>query len=261
MKPAYPSRSRCRKSAFLVGYENEPGCSTVVYVAGHAGAGTFWARELLGILPQDWDLCAFLLPGRESRMAEEFVESIGSAALQIAREILDTHPPGRSLVLYGQSLGGLVAFEVCRRLEMLQESQPSVLVVLGAPSPTQVPSILGKEARNPDGVRIPVANPPHPRLAGRRDAGFDSHVAKIVLRDISLFAEYGWGSSRRVRAPIISLVGQEDEYTTPLEAEMWTKCTRSFHFNKIPGGHLPVREAGMLWIPAAQEILLSPGNR
>jgi medium-chain acyl-[acyl-carrier-protein] hydrolase len=84
-------------------------------------------------LGEDIELYALQLPGRRERIAEPLVESLEEVLLscyQILSTLLDL-----PLVLFGHSLGGLIAFELAARLEDECDISVSHLIVAGRGAP------------------------------------------------------------------------------------------------------------------------------
>jgi surfactin synthase thioesterase subunit len=224
--------------------------ANIVYAAGHAGAGTHWAVDLVAALPRDWGACVVLLPGRESRYNEPFATSIDVVSKNAATEIGKLHPSRRGAWLYGQSLGGLLAFEICRTLENCEIIAPNALCVLGTPAPV---TMFGHHESNLTDMHI---------LGELRRFGFvpeavlqDSYLRGVILRvlrhDLQLFDKYAWGNTATIAAPIVSCRGYDDFKVTTADTKAWVQCTRSGTFTHLElsrGGHLPTNETVKEWM-------------
>ncbi|RST10364.1 thioesterase [Streptomyces sp. WAC04770] len=94
-----------------------------------AGAGCqqfrAWQPALNGIA----QVYGVQLPGRENRWREPMPDTFGEAVTAIAAELAAT-VGDRPLVVFGHSFGGLIGYEVARRVT------PRVLVVSGCRAPT-----------------------------------------------------------------------------------------------------------------------------
>jgi medium-chain acyl-[acyl-carrier-protein] hydrolase len=100
----------------------------------HAGGSPSSFRPWLGHLPAHVELLAARLPGREARLREtpltrvaEIVEPLAEA---LAPLIADTR-----FVLFGHSLGALLAFELAHELRRRGLPRPSALLVSGRNAP------------------------------------------------------------------------------------------------------------------------------
>ena len=78
------------------------------------GVGASLFTKFLLNPPDDYDILAVQTPGRENRMAEPVVESVDELVDQIVPQLLPLFD--RPVVIWGHSFGGIVAWEVIRRL-------------------------------------------------------------------------------------------------------------------------------------------------
>ncbi|GGR83687.1 thioesterase [Streptomyces nojiriensis] len=94
-----------------------------------AGAGCqqfrSWQPELAGTA----QVYGVQLPGRENRWREPMPDTFDEAVLAIAAELRDLVADGRPLIVFGHSFGGLLGYEVSRRVA------PRALVVSGCRAP------------------------------------------------------------------------------------------------------------------------------
>ncbi|SNQ52014.1 Thioesterase [Frankia canadensis] len=84
-----------------------------------AGAGCHqfraWQEPFSGVA----QVLGVQLPGRENRWREAMPPTFEEAVEVIARELVERLRPGRPLVLFGHSFGGLIAYELARRVTPL----------------------------------------------------------------------------------------------------------------------------------------------
>ncbi|HEC10580.1 MAG TPA: hypothetical protein ENI86_13620 [Acidimicrobiales bacterium] len=80
----------------------------------YAGGGPATLRVLRAAIGQNAAVLPACLPGREHRFGEKPAPSLTSIAEHICDEISARRP--RRLVLYGHSMGALIAYEVAARL-------------------------------------------------------------------------------------------------------------------------------------------------
>ena len=78
------------------------------------GVGASLFTRFLLNPPEGYDVLAVQTPGRENRQAEPVVESVDALVDQIVPHLLPLLD--RAVVVWGHSYGGIVAYEVIRRL-------------------------------------------------------------------------------------------------------------------------------------------------
>src|SRR4051812_195678 len=99
----------------------------ICFPFGGAGTAPFWSWQ--SALPDDVELFAIRLPGRESRTAEGFVVDPTRIVESIATELRDFGDG--SFVFYGHSLGAALAVETADLLRQRNENQPALLILSG----------------------------------------------------------------------------------------------------------------------------------
>ncbi len=98
----------------------------------HAGAAASSFAPWALLVAPDVELWSVNYPGRRDRAAERFAADLNELAAQTVRELVDG--PAGPWVLFGHSMGGLVAYEVARALAAVGRTVER-LVVSAAPAP------------------------------------------------------------------------------------------------------------------------------
>jgi surfactin synthase thioesterase subunit len=146
--------------------------------------------------------------------------------------------PDIPLVLYGHSLGSLLAFETARMLESRDRAVLG-LIVSGRRSPT---------VRPPQGVEMGVTDDDGIVDAMRRMGGIDSSllhdpdVLELILpalrADFRLAASYAPESGSVISCPITVLNGHADPSVSKADSESWRAHTaRDCVTYEVSGGH------------------------
>lgn len=230
------------------------------YSGGSASVFRQWQR-LLSI--PELEVCAIQLPGREQRFQErpffhmhELIPALGEAILPL----LD-----RPFVLFGHSLGALIAFCLSRWLRSEQRRLPRLLMVSGRAAP-QV------------GLRRP---PVHhlPDTAFIQELAYYGATPKAVLddpelrelflpmlrADFSLFETYTHKEEPPLPCPIVACTGESDHAVLRADVESWRVHTAStFTLHTFDGGHffLNTASAALLQILAGElrALLAAPSS-
>ncbi|MCX5395487.1 thioesterase II family protein [Streptomyces sp. NBC_00102] len=203
----------------------------------HAGGGTAAYQPWLRLLPRDVEVCVIRLPGRESRMSRPPHSDFGHAVSEIA-DLLSGLPP-IPWALYGHSMGGLLAYEVCG-------------VLAGGPLPEPLCLAVGGTAAPPRHADLPPWLPPG---SGRRDVVnllkrfggtpqevFDNPemlnlVLKMVESDFLMLDTYRPGT-HAVRCPLFAFAGTRDTEVTPADVAAWQHTAAgSFELRLLDAGH------------------------
>jgi surfactin synthase thioesterase subunit len=217
--------------------EGEPGPDTPAVVCfPHAGgdprAYLAWQRELGSAAT----VRAVCVPGRATRFAEPPSASLDELADGAAEAVLGL--PESSVCLVGHSLGGLVAFEVARRLR----AHPAVrhLVVSGCAAPSLLPTEYIVWAAGLPWDEFVEATARHEGLAP--EIVEDPELAELLLpelrADVRLFAGYRYRAADPLPIPV-SLVNGADDWRVsggvlhPWEQEVTT--VPEYHWRE--GGH------------------------
>lgn len=222
-------------------HEGEPGAPRLVCLP-HAGGSASFFFPLSRRLAPSIETIAAQYPGRQDRRAEPALTSIADLADGIVHSLGEELGAGGPLVLFGHSLGAVVAFEVARRLEASTSPGPAALVVSGRRAPSrQVCEDV--HLRDDDGVLARLA------WLGGTDSGVlaDEDLVRLILpavrADYRALAAYaaapvGPETAGTVACPIVALVGDADPVTPVDDALAWSQFTTGgFESEVFPGGH------------------------
>ncbi|GAA1983336.1 thioesterase II family protein [Catenulispora subtropica] len=226
----------------LVPQSSPSGATAVDFVAfPAAGTGASGFRDWRETLPADWRFTVVNLPGREAGYGEPFATDMAALADDVAAELRAARAaaPDAPLVLFGHSMGGLLAFLVAHRLPV------DGLVVAACAPPGIRRFELGAEPPSDEALRGDVAEA---LAAAGVSALFDEageglldemvDLAVPVLRaDIELLTTFR-APGTPLNCRVLALYGKDD----PLAPAPWTSETtapadRSF----LDGGHFFVQ--------------------
>lgn len=207
-----------------------------------AGAGASVFQPWTGSLPGFAALLACQLPGRESRIDEAPAPSLAIAADAVAAAYLAKRPDTRPLVLFGHSLGGVLAFEVARRLTGAGRAPEAVLI--SASTPPDETSRTG--GLDPEALKVLlVAYDPQNAAIVANDELFDA-VAPVLQSDIALLRNHRLApAGPTLEMPVWLFSGTGDRIVPQASVARWAR-----HFSgptievELPGGHhFPFRDS------------------
>ncbi|UJB32146.1 thioesterase II family protein [Chromobacterium sp. Beijing] len=189
------------------------------YAGGHAGAYAGWQ----GRLPPEVEVCAAQLPGRAARFREAGFKALPPLVDALARELpLDDELP---FAFFGHSMGGLIAFELARRLRAQGRPQPLRLIVSGcdAPQHRQPPRMLHR--MDDDGFIDALRDyngTPAEILAHREMMDL---LLPTLRTDFELVETYRYQPAPPLALPITVLAGRGDRQRLPEQTEGWQRET------------------------------------
>jgi pyochelin biosynthesis protein PchC len=205
-----------------------------VVCCAHAGGSASAFRPLSLRVSPSVELLAIQYPGRQDRLGEPAIDDLVELAGLVTEELepwLD-----RPVVLFGHSMGALVAFEVARRLER-RGVVPAALFVSGR----RAPSIHRESAvylMDDEGLLREIKE-----LAGTDDQVFaEDELVRMVLpairSDYRAVETYRYLPGPDVSCPLTALLGDTDPRVSVPEAQEWVRHTSAeFRLRVFPGGH------------------------
>ncbi len=183
-------------------------------------------------------MTATLLPGRERRFGETMYRSMDQAADGLVSSIEHIWRSGHPHVLFGHSLGGLLAFEVARRLEH-RDLAPARVVISGA---TPVPRGWERYEWDDESLVEMIEE-----LGGTPSEVLQYPdllrlCVQVLRADLRLVDTYSTAGRAPIRTPITALGGSEDPNVDPADLAEWAKFTSSCETKVFPGGHFYLEE-------------------
>jgi medium-chain acyl-[acyl-carrier-protein] hydrolase len=189
------------------------------------------------------------LPGREKRIHEHpftDMKSLVAAAMEALVPL-----PGPKRVLFGHSMGGLVAFELARSLGLGRFQGPDLLIISSCCAPHvrrwrpltyNLPDQeLAAMLQGYEGTAMEVLDDPELMRV----------LLPAVRSDLQLFETYLYGSRRLLNCPIVAIGGEGDPYVKAQDLEAWSELTAGpFKCFLLPGGHFYLLEHRQLLLAA-----------
>jgi medium-chain acyl-[acyl-carrier-protein] hydrolase len=181
-------------------------------------------------------VCPIRRPGRESAHAEPLLRDVPAIVAGSLRALATV--PDLPCVLFGHSLGALVAFELARELQSAGKT-PRLLVVAAKPAPQSPTS-------DP-----PLAELPDARFLREVDARYGgiprelkdvpellAMLLPVIRADITASEGYRHAPGPRLRCPIVVYHGRDDRTVDPANLASWAELTEAgCETHVLPGDH------------------------
>jgi medium-chain acyl-[acyl-carrier-protein] hydrolase len=223
----------------------------------YAGGGPTAFNQWTSGFPDSVEIHLAHYPGRGSRHEEPPIKQIITLAERFTQAIspfLD-----KPLAFFGHSLGGLVAFELARRLRQQDLPQPQILFIsaCGAPHlPDPNPPIHGysdsefmKSLNGLHGIPSELLDQPEAM----------QYILPILRSDFEAIESYQYQPGvSPLQIPILALAGLGDPCVTREHVEGWTLHTDAgFKSQYFPGDHFFINTCREAVISAVASELIS----
>jgi pyochelin biosynthesis protein PchC len=203
-----------------------------IFTLAHAGGSARGYRRLFGDAP-GFAIQPLEMAGRGTRWREQPLLTIPA----VARDLLPTL--GGDFVLFGHSLGALVAYELARQAQ-LSGRRPRLLVVSGRNPPHRPPDTSQLSQPGLSDAEL-FANLVKLGGAVARGAGPLTYETFLpTLRaDLLLAGDYlPLQTGPLLTCPVLVLSGADDPLTTDSDLEQWRRYTSGpCAVRSFPGGH------------------------
>lgn len=205
-----------------------------------AGASIFYPWEKL--LHPNINLYGFQAPGREDRIGENIITDLKELTNQACNELSKVLK--NPFVLFGHSLGAVIAFEIAKKLAD-SGINPKFLIVSGRQPPhlrLRMPHIsdLDDDALIDGLLKLQGTDPEileHPTLL--------ELFLPIIRGDFMIGERYrSEPSDSKLNCPIIAILTADDHWVNHAEIQEWAIfTTKSFAIETFPGDHFYVKNA------------------
>lgn len=220
---------------------------TVLLCVPFAGAGPSFFHPWRALAGDRWRVTAVELPGREKRLMEEPYRNVVRAARESVDAVIADIGAGTRTVLFGHSLGAVLAYELVHLLTA-RGVPVERLIVSGSPGPWT------QRERRATGLPDEEFLERVEEFAGfRHEALYHPEMRELILpvlqADCEMHENYVPSTDEPVSIPICSLRGDSDGLVSAEQAQEWVKATTAgFTYGELPGDH-------MYLVDRAQELL------
>ena len=190
--------------------------------APHAGGAASSYRSWRGWLPSGVELYAVQLPGREDRRHERPAADMRRTAASIAAEIGGLAADRAPYVLFGHSLGAMVAFETARALAAQRSPPPSHLVLSSGRAPR--PGAAGRKLHLLEDAELlrEIEGFGGVPEAIRATPDFFASFAPVVRADFRILETHVADLEPALRTSVSVVGGRSDEHVSLADLWGWT---------------------------------------
>jgi surfactin synthase thioesterase subunit len=207
----------------------------------HAGGNETVFRDWQDAMPTGVQVRALALPDRLGRVAAAplaGMDDLLDALVEATIPLLD-----RPCAFYGHSLGGLVAFELARRLRRRGLPAPVHLFVGAVVAPRNLAAHRKVREATERLARLDLEGLGGTPAAVLADREFAALAEPAVRADAKVIASYAYRSEKALDLPITTFGGTTDSWISPEDLAGWERETSGpFTRHTLPGGHFFLQE-------------------
>lgn len=220
-----------------------------------AGAGASFFRPWRDLARDRFTLLPIQLPGREKRFVEEPYRDVTQAINGVLPDLSKQIDEQAQVVIFGHSMGAILAYELARRLTETKAVKVELLVVSGSPGPWHA-----REQRA-TGLDDESFLARVREFAGYNHAALSNPDMRAMLlpvfrADVELHENYRPSSDQPLAVPILAVRGASDEIVSAAQASQWQQVTtKRFEQIELPGGHMYLTEVPDQLLDAIERTL------
>ncbi|MBE5929346.1 MAG: thioesterase [Lachnospiraceae bacterium] len=203
------------------------------YAGGSASIYNDWVKKLKSSI----DVCPIEYAGHGGRFCEEFYFDIEEAAQDVSKMIRKRCK--EDYVIYGHSMGCLVALETAFVLEKEKAVLPKAIIVGGNRPPHLKYKDKSLKELSKDELMEETASLGQIEPEVMECEELYEIIADIMYADVQMFSKYDrspeWG---KISIPVLVLAGDGDDETPMEDIQEWKEYTNGeFKLNVFKGNH------------------------
>ncbi|WP_034089979.1 thioesterase II family protein [Streptacidiphilus albus] len=224
----------------------------------HAGAGVSCFAPWQDVVGDAAEVVPVLLPGRDIRVREARITD--PEELLVELDALIGPLLDRPYLLYGHSLGGLVAYTFARHRERMGDGPALLAVGAVQPPHRRSPVLAGADLPDLELLRLLVEFETLPPEAADGGRLWEQRVLPALRDDLRLAEALCRTERTRLDAPLLALAAREDPISPLVGMAEWADyAPAGFDLRTVPGTHFFVRgQAAPKLLREAALSLLSP---
>jgi len=254
------SQSRCWGDFFQM-FQIPPSYGrhvTRLFCVPHAGGGASAFRGWRERLGPEVEATIIQLPGRESRFREEPYSQLDVLVSNLADAVIPYLAGGQRFAFFGNSLGGLIAFETLHEIRRRAPVDAIHLFISACGAP-HVPSPLPPMGNLPDGELVQEVTKRYGGIpaAVLQDGEFLAAMLPTLRADIRMLEGYERTAPALLPCPVTAFGGVRDR-TVPMDhIQAWREQTSSaFRQILLDEDHLYLQSARETLTTRIRETLL-----
>lgn len=203
----------------------------------HAGGGASIYRTWADNLPEEIEVCAIQLPGREDRLAEAAFTRLPSLIWALAQGLYP-YLKARPFAFFGHSMGGFVSFEMARYLRTHDHVGPLQLFVAAQKAPQLLdPDPPLHDLPDAEFIqRLRTLNGTPPEVL--QNAEVLEFAMPMLRADFAVCETYQYVDEAPLTCPILAFGGVADNKISHDELAAWQQqTTSSFSLRMFSGDH------------------------
>ncbi|MGQ3545604.1 thioesterase II family protein [Bacillus cereus] len=208
----------------------------------HAGGSAYNYSRWKKYFPSTIEVIPIELSGRGSRIKERCYDNLNEAVLDIYEKV-STQIRESPYILFGHSMGGLIAYELVRKLQDENQPLPKILIISGRNPPNDTNSKKRYELPFEEFKREILRISDLSREVFRNPELLNLYLP-ILRSDFKIIDTYEFNNNQYIcNVDLMVLSGKEDVLTSREKLTHWSlfsdqECT----FYSFSGGHFFLHE-------------------
>ena len=206
----------------------------------YAGGGASTYRSWQGSFPAEFEVCCVQLPGRENRLMDPLFTKMDPLVEALAEALVSALD--RPFALFGHSMGGLIAYELARRLQSGYRMAPQHLFVSGCRAP-EVPDPIQWHGLGDRELMAELREVPGFPSEILQHAELMQLLLPIIRADSAVTETYVYRQAEPFHFPLTAFASERDELISMASIAPWRNHTSAaYDLKLVDGPHLFVRE-------------------
>lgn len=210
-----------------------------IFCLPFAGGGVLSYKKFIDAAPEGLEFIPLTTPGKDQRLSETLLTDLHELAAQYSQQILDTKES--EYILYGHSMGALMAHLVVQRLTEVGGPMPRHVVVSSYPAPMHHHYRGRTEMTDAEFINhMKKLNGLPPRLLA--EPSLMRVFLPILRADILAIDNYRYRSSEKYNVPMTVLFGSQETVLSGLMLDWQKETSVPISVKRFEGGHFFIFE-------------------